>query len=122
MNGLLATQFFVWWYGDGWRGQARLGWKRVGSTMRAFSAPLLISTLFAPWRRVVSDPGPSLKAKLKVVGINLASRAVGFTVRLFVLITAAVMILAMSLLAVIELVAWPLIPPLIVIGIVKGIV
>jgi hypothetical protein len=119
---MLAAQFFVWWYGEGWRGQARLGRKRVQQTVRTFSAPLLISTMFSPWRRILSAPGPSLQAKLEAIGDNLVSRAIGFTVRLLVLITAAVMILLISLISVIQIVSWPLVPPLILFGIVKGII
>ena len=117
---MLAAQFFVWWYGEGWRQQARLGMKRVEMTSRAFSAPLLLSTLFAPWRRIVTYPSASLQAKMAAVGDNLVSRAVGFTVRVFVLITAGVMIFAMGFYAIFMMIAWPLIPVAVVAGIVKG--
>lgn len=117
---MLAAQFFVWWYGEGWVAQRKLGWRRVSQTSRAFSAPLLLSTLFAPWRRIITNPGASLQAKLSAVGDNLVSRFVGFTVRLFVLITAGVMILLQTLLAVIVTILWPLVPVLIVLGIIWG--
>jgi hypothetical protein len=117
---MLAAQFFVWWYGEGWRAQARVGWQRVAQMSRTFSAPLLMRTLFAPWRRIISYPGASVGAKLEAVGDNLVSRAVGFTIRVFVLITAAVVLFVMSLLAVIQLITWPLIPPAIVVGLIKG--
>lgn len=120
MSRLLSAQFFVWWYGEGWRTQARMGGRRIAQTSRTFSAPLLVRTLFAPWRRIVTYPGASLGAKLEAVGDNLVSRAVGFTIRVFVLITAAVMLFVVSLLALIQLVTWPLVPPAIIIGIIKG--
>lgn len=117
---MLAAQFFVWWYGEGWRTQGRLGRQRLTRTARSFSAPLLIRTLFAPWRRVVTNPGAGLDAKLQAMGDNLVSRAVGFTVRIFVLLTAGIMLFIIGVAAVVELVAWPLIPLAIVAGLVKG--
>jgi hypothetical protein len=120
MNKLLAAQFLVWWYGDGWRTQAKSGWRRVSLVSRTFSAPLLLRTLFAPWRRIITYPGASMSAKLQAVGDNMVSRAVGFTIRIFVLITAGVVLFAVTVVAVIQLVTWPLIPPAIVTGIVVG--
>jgi hypothetical protein len=117
---MLAAQFFVWWYGEGWRSQARAGQRRLTRTARTFSAPLLLRTLFAPWRRVVTDPGAGLDAKLRAMGDNLVSRAVGFTVRIFVLLTAGIMLFVMSVVAIVELVAWPFVPLAIVFGIVRG--
>ena len=119
---MLAAQFFVWWYGEGWRDQARLGRKRIDMIFQAFSAPLLISTLFSPWRKIVSYPDESLSAKMHAAGDNLVSRAVGFTVRLLVLrtMTAAVLLIGISVVVLITLIAWPLIPLLIVAGFVKG--
>ncbi|HSW79451.1 MAG TPA: hypothetical protein VLG47_01620 [Candidatus Saccharimonadales bacterium] len=118
----MLAQFFIWWYGEGWRTQSKLGWRRVNQTSRAFSAPLLLSTLFAPWRRIITNPGASLQAKMQAAGDNLVSRAVGFTVRIFVLITAGVMLLALSAFTVFIVIFWPLIPLLILFGIIWGLI
>ena len=87
-----------------------------------FSAQILLRTLFAPWRRIVTTPGAGLDAKLRAVGDNLVSRAVGFTVRLIVLFTAGIMLLIVGIVAIVELVAWPLVPVAAVLLFVKGVV
>ncbi len=63
-----------------------------------------------------------MQAKLQAVGDNMVSRVVGFTVRLFVLITAGIFIFGMSAFTILMIIVWPLIPPAIVTGIVLGIV
>lgn len=68
----------------------------------------------------MTNPGAGLDAKLRAMGDNLVSRAVGFTVRVFVLLTAVIMLLGMGAVALIEVMAWPLVPLAIVAGLVKG--
>jgi hypothetical protein len=86
-----------------------------------FSVPILLRTLFSPWKRIITYPGSSIDAKIRAFGDNLVSRFVGFTVRLFVLFTAAIMLCVVSAVACIELVVWPLLPILVVVTLVKGI-
>lgn len=111
---------FSWWYGAGWKGILGATNRRLAALADMFSLNILLRTLFAPWKRVVTDPGASLDAKLRAFGDNLVSRAVGFTVRLFVLLAAAVSFVAIIIASIIELVAWPLLPILGVALIVKG--
>jgi len=119
---MLALAFFGWWYGRGWRELAQGMRRRLRMTALMFSAPILLRTLFSPWRRIVTAPGAGLDAKLRAVGDNLVSRAVGFCVRLIVLFTAGIMLVIVGALAVAELVAWPLLPLAAVILLVKGII
>lgn len=86
-----------------------------------FSVPILIRTLFAPWKRIVTYPGASIDAKIRAFGDNMVSRTVGFTVRLLVLLTAALMLIMVSLAALVEIVAWPLAPIAALILLAKGI-
>ena len=87
-----------------------------------FSVPILLRTLFSPWKRIITYPGASLDAKIRAFSDNMVSRAVGFSVRLLVLFTAALMLLLVSIVALIEIVVWPLLPILIIVTIVKGII
>jgi hypothetical protein len=93
------------------------------STSHAFSTPTLLRTLFAPWRRIVTYPGSSLDTKIRAFGDNIVSRAVGFAVRLIVLITAFVMIAIVLVVGAAGVILWPLIPlgviALLVLGIAK---
>lgn len=118
---MLVFSLFLWWYGRGWLAVIKNLRNMLRGISRLFSVPLLLRTLLAPWRRIISYPGASLDAKLRAYGDNIVSRTIGFIVRLIVLLTA----LAISLLAVIfgivSIIAWPLVPVAIVGLIIKGI-
>ena len=119
---MLALEFFTWWYGRGWQQLAHNMHRRITKTSSMFSVPILLRTLFAPWKRIITYPGASIDAKIRAFGDNMVSRAVGFSVRLLVLFSAAIMLLLVSAVAVIELVVWPFLPLLVVVTIVKGII
>jgi hypothetical protein len=78
----------------------------------AFSIGSLVSTLFAPWRRIVSYPGTSLNDHFHAWLDNLVSRIIGFLVRFFVLLAACISLLVIGLLSLIELAVWPCLPVL----------
>lgn len=119
-SSMLFAAFFVWWYGRGWAHVFNSVQKRLGQTEQMFSAAQLLRTLFAPWRRVISYPGSGLQGHVQALVNNTVSRFVGFTVRLLVLITAAITIAGITLVAVIEIIAWPLIPLAVLVGFIKG--
>lgn len=118
---MLALEFFTWWYSRGWRQLAINMQRRISLTSSMFSVPILLRTLFSPWKRIVTYPGSSIDAKIRAFSDNMVSRFVGFTVRIFVLFTAGIMLLVVSVVALIELVAWPLLPILVLVTLVKGI-
>lgn len=64
--------------------------------------------------------GKGLDGKMQAFLDNLISRAVGFVVRVIVLFTAAFMIVGSLLLGVAIVIAWPLIPALVVFSLIKG--
>jgi hypothetical protein len=93
----------------------------LGGIYKAFSVPILLRTLFAPWKRIVSYPGASLDAKLRAFGDNIVSRAVGFVVRMLVLMTAVVIEFGALVIGSIGIILWPLVPLVIVALIVKAV-
>jgi hypothetical protein len=119
---MIAAAFFTWWYGQGWELVFKNTKRHLHQTAQLFSAVTLIQTLFAPWRRITSYPGAGINDHVRAFFDNLVSRAVGFTVRLFVLIAALIALIAVSIVAVVEIVTWPLIPIAIVAGIVRGVI
>lgn len=118
---MLVLQMFVWWYGPGWKAAAKSIGRGVGGISRLFSIPILLRTLFAPWKRIVSYPGSSLDAKLRAYGDNIVSRAIGFVVRLLVLLTALVMSGLAAVAGLLSFVLWPLVPFAAVALCIKGI-
>ena len=117
---MLAVAFFTWWYGQGWALVFKNMKRRLRQIEQMFSVTMLLHTLFAPWRRIITYPGASLGAHLQALLDNSISRLVGFIVRLFVLLFAVVAFIGVALVALIEIIAWPLVPIAIVAGIIKG--
>lgn len=93
----------------------------VEKVLLTFSIPVLLKTLFAPWRRIITPPGRGLDEKMRALGDNLISRAVGFVVRLFSLITALILVVLASVLGSVMVVIWPLVPVIFVISIIKAV-
>lgn len=118
---MLALELIAWWYHRGWQQIIRNCGQRLLKVSHMFSVPILLRTWLAPWRRIVTYPGASLDAKLRAMGDNLVSRAVGFSVRTVVLLTALIALMLTALLNVAQIVSWPLIPPLIVVFLVKAV-
>lgn len=117
---MIAAAFFTWWYGQGWALVFKNIQRRLRQTSQMFSISILLKTLFSPWHRIVSYPGASIGDHMRAMTDNLVSRFVGFTVRIFVLIAAGISLLIVAVVAIIEIIAWPLVPLAIVAGIIKG--
>lgn len=119
---MLALELFVWWYTRGWMAAGRNIGMLLQGISRLFSIPILLRTLFSPWKRIITYPGASLEAKLRAYGDNLVSRAIGFTVRLLVLIAALCTSAAALVAGTMGFILWPAILPAAVLLLVKGIV
>ena len=116
----MLIEMLRWWYGPGWS----LAFKRISvrtkNVSHAFSAPTLIKTLFAPWKRIQYS-GKSIDAKMQAMVDNLVSRVVGFTVRFAVLIAAFFMITGSFVIGVSIVIIWPLVPVLVIYFTIRGI-
>ena len=100
---MFAFAFFKWWYGPGWSGVLHATTKRLLSLSEMFSVAILLRTLFAPWRRIITYPGAGLQERFRAFGDNLVSRFVGLFVRLSVLFCAFVFLVALIGLGLAEL-------------------
>jgi len=118
---MIALEILGWWYSQGWMQAAKNAEARLVKVSHLFSVPILIRTLFAPWRRIITYPGAGIEAQMRALGDNLVSRFVGFTVRCFVLLSAGLLLMVMSLLTFVELIVWPLVPVAAVAALVAGI-
>lgn len=118
---MLVTEFFSWWYGAGWKLLAKNVQRRLERTLLAFSVPTLARTLFAPWKRIVTAPGAGISEHMRAALDNLVSRLVGFTVRLTVLLAAGVSLAIMAFAGLVQVVAWPLLPLIILFCLVRGV-
>lgn len=118
---MLVLEFFGWWYSQGWALLIKNAKNRLMRTSHLFSLPVLLKTLFAPWKRIITDPGAGLEAHVRAATDNLLSRAIGFTVRVIVLLTALVIFALVFIVALLQIIVWPLMPISVVVLLVKGI-
>ena len=83
--------------------------------LRFFSVPVLLRTLFSPWKRMSissKSAGISLQKSLDDMTFNLTSRIVGFLVRFWLIVASAVVFFFAGLFGAIGFLVWLLLPPL----------
>jgi hypothetical protein len=107
---MLVFELVRWWYSDGWLKLGQNFGLRLRQVYQMFSVPILLTTLFAPWKRIVTYPGQGLNEKMRAMIDNLVSRFVGFGVRILVIIAALVSLAVIALLGLVSFVIWPLVP------------
>lgn len=107
---MLLVAFVHWWYGLGWRDTSSRITARLNDTVLTFSVPILLHTMFAPWKRIITYPSQSFQDRMRAHLDNLVSRGVGFVVRLFALIAAGVIISGVAIFGGLLLILWPIIP------------
>lgn len=107
-----------WWYGNGWRDRLTMTTKQLSSVAGFFSIGQLLSTLFSPFRQISagSVQGP-VDVKLRAWVDKLVSRFVGAFVRLMAIIAGLVILLVAVVVRSVILAGWPLLPVMIVGGI-----
>jgi hypothetical protein len=119
---MLIVPLFSWWYGQGWQLVIKNAELRLVRVAHIFSLPILIRTLFAPWRRIITYPGAGLDAQLRAFGDNLVSRCIGFTVRVLVLIAAGLILMLTACIGFVSIILWPLVPLAVPVCLIKGFV
>ena len=117
---MLVGEYIHWWYGPGYLWLLRGIGGRLHRLALSFSVPILIRTLFAPWKRIISYGGTGLQAQLRAAVDNAVSRLVGFMVRVVVLVVAALLMAVTALIGLILLILWPLAPGIALFLIVRG--
>jgi ATP-dependent Clp protease ATP-binding subunit ClpA len=90
-------EFLVWHYSAGFKYYVEVWFSYLDWVAHSFSLPLLISSLFAPWKRLLVEdksPGFNLSRWLTNLSFNLISRGIGAVTRL-ILMAAGIFLLAL---------------------------
>jgi hypothetical protein len=120
---MMLFAMLTWWYTAGWTALVRTASRRIDGTLEMFSVSLLLGSLFQPFRQI-STEGPSgggLDVQLRAFGDLLFSRIFGMFVRGLFIFVGLFAALFMGLVALVEIVVWPLVPVLPVIGLVMAV-
>lgn len=107
---MLFMEFFSWWYTSGWGKFSKSTRNRIIEVWNIFSIPILLRTMFAPWKRIQTNPGKSLQSHMQALLDNIISRFVGFSIRILTIIAGLVCIFLMCIFYVAAVVAWPFLP------------
>jgi len=108
---MVVISLFSWWYTTGWLTLIQKASKRVESVLKFFSVPLLLGSLFSPFRQISAGRvNGSLAIQLQAWGDRLFSRVIGAVIRTFLIIIGLLVVAIMSSFSLIAMVAWPLVP------------
>lgn len=104
--------FLQWWYGPGWANAFKSILMRTDTLAKDLSIPILLKTLFEPWKQIKLNTGQnaSLDLKMHVLAENLFSRFFGFFIRVFVIIFGFLAMVFVTLFGFILAVLWPAVP------------
>lgn len=109
--------FWRWYYGQAIKDVLK-GWKNfIIFSLEYFSIPLLLKTLFAPWKRDITKKprGLDFKKLFEYLTFNLISRGMGFFIRFFTICVGILFFLLVVILGFIFFIIW-LFLPLIILG------
>lgn len=114
---MVIISLFSWWYTTGWMALIQKGSRRVESVLKFFSVPLLLTSLFAPFRQISAGRvnGP-LGVQLRAWGDRLFSRFIGAFVRSFLIIIGLLIVSLASAMVLIAALIWPFLPAAPIIG------
>jgi hypothetical protein len=104
--------FLKWWYGPGWASAFKSILLRTDTLAKDLSIPILLRTLFEPWKQINLNTGQnaSLDLKMHVLAENLFSRFFGFFIRLFVIVFGLLAMLCVTFFGLILALLWPAVP------------
>lgn len=117
---MLVLDWMRWWYGPGWLKLANRSFGLIKAIGLSFSVPLLLRTLFAPWKRIISSSGNSVIDGLRALLDNLISRCVGLAVRVLTLLAATFCMVIAGAVSLAALLVWPFLPLAAIALIIRG--
>jgi len=106
-------EFLTWHYGEGLRFYIIKWTSYFDWTIHYFSLPLLIKTLFAPWKRLIivdKKPGFDFKRFFETMTFNIISRIIGAIVRFSLFWVGLILFIIVFLGGISGLIIWVALP------------
>jgi hypothetical protein len=113
----ITLVFWKWYYSEAVK-NVLAAWRNfVIFALNYFSIPLLLRTLFAPWKRDITRKprGLDIKKLFDYLAFNLISRGLGFLVRVITILVGIVFLILVAVAGAIFFVLW-LVMPLVLLG------
>jgi len=108
----IALVFWRWYYGEAIK-DVLTAWRNyIIFSLNYFSIPLLLKTLFAPWKRDITRKprGLDFKKLFEYVAFNTISRGLGFLVRFFTIIVGIIFFFLVLILGLLFFIIWLCLP------------
>lgn len=120
---MILVGILSWWYGEGLAKRWRLTNNRIASVADFFSIKLLISTLFSPYKQISAEiTTESFNNQIHAFFDKLVSRAIGATIRSFMIVVGLLAVLLQLTFGFFMLVFWSISPLLPAVGLILAIV
>lgn len=116
-------QFWSWYYTGATKSLLRIWRDFIIFVREYYSIPLLLRTLFAPWRKDITrrPRGLDIKKLFEAFTFNLISRSIGFVVRFFTVIVGLICLLGVIILGFLAFIIWLVLPVLLIFFVLLGI-
>ena len=112
-----------WWYGRGLQGQIGQIRDRLTATAGYFSIGQLLSTLFSPFRQIsAGSVNGAIGAQLRAFFDQTISRIIGAIVRSFTIFAGIFVMAFQSIIEVLVLIVWVLLPLFPVVGLIMFVI
>lgn len=121
---MVIISLFYWWYTAGWLTLLRKTGERIQAVLNFFSVPLLITSLFAPFRQISAGRVQgSLGVQMQAWADRTFSRIMGAIFRTGIILIGVVTVVVVSAFGLAMILAWPLLPiaPLLVMILIPGV-
>lgn len=111
-NKIIVLQFWSWYYTGAVRSLIKIWRNFIIFVREYYSIPLLLRTLFYPWRRDITKYGRgfSINNFLETFSFNLISRGLGFCVRLLTIVLGLICLSGVAILGALALIIWLILP------------
>ncbi|QCT40118.1 hypothetical protein FBF31_03560 [Candidatus Saccharibacteria bacterium oral taxon 955] len=106
-----------WWYSAGWKRCLLNVVDSLAGLYDYFSFELLIKTLFSPFRQISAGRvRGSLEVQFRAWLDRLISRLIGAFIRLIIIIVGTLTLVVASVIGLVRIVLWPIVPWLPIVG------
>lgn len=121
----LIGNYFLWHYGYAFIGMFRIWSNFFWFFYHFFSIPVLIRTLFSPWKKMREEresAGFSIQGIFSILVVNTIMRIIGFLFRVVLIAIGIISIIFVFFAGVIVFIVWILAPVLMLLSFVSGII
>ena len=109
---MFRFDLLTWWYSKGWSWTVRYFCVvRNQHILELFSVKEVSRTLFSPYRQTFAgSTRGNISAKFRALIDKTISRAIGFVIRLFLILTGLIFVTLNSIAGLLAVIFWPFIP------------